>query len=501
MSLAWWRRLSPSFCPPGPGAAPWPSTDCLLLCQGGRGVRAHRLLIALASPLLEALLLEQEQGEEEAVLMLPWAKEQEVRSLLEHLYTGGRGLMQGEVRGLAAGLGVLLDEEQVEERTTFLYVQEAESEVALDCCVLTGAGGEGSSSVQEERGSDNMGQEVQGSSSSVKEVQETTMLVQGEEAGTQLLTEVQGSTSVQVVQGNASEIVQEVQDSTSEILQEVRGSTSVVLQEVLWSEEGLGFGLPENKVVIVPLDCSIRVEEVQEQEVQQVQEQGLEDMQVQEQGVNKVHETVSSPGPLGRRWREGPSPKMQCPSCGKVLSRRHYQKHHRAACTGEVVLSCGFCGKEGFCTSATLQDHVRAKHTTERPYKCDLCGKAFPATSHLAHHRMKKHSVNSKGEAQLKLSFPCPECGKVLTTKPKLLAHLRVVHQGIKDFSCLQCAKSFSSKSNLDIHIGSAHTGVLPYKCDLCTKSFTRKSLFVSHSKTVHKFEEFRNIPPPVLVK
>ena len=493
MSLAWWHRLSPSFCPPGPEAAPWHSTDCLLLCQGGRGVRAHRLLIALASPLLEALLLEQEQGQEEVVLMLPWAKEEVVRSLLEHLYTGGRGLVKGEVRGLAAGLGVLLDEEQVEEeRTTFLYVQEAESELASDCCVLTGTVGEGGSpSVQEERDGDNLGQEVEGSSPSVKEVQETTQLVQEEEAGSQSVTEVHCSTS---------EIVQEVEGSTYGMVQDVQASTSVVLQEVLWSEERLGFGLPDNKVVIVPLDCSIRVEEVQEQEVEQVQEQ-MDEIQVQEQGVDEmqVQETVN--GHLGRRWREGPSPKMQCPSCGKVLSRRHYQKHHRAACTGEVVLSCGFCGKEGFCTSATLKDHVRAKHTAERPYKCDLCGKAFPATSHLAHHRMKKHSVNSKGEAQLKLSFPCPECGKVLTTKPKLLAHLRVVHQGIKDFSCVQCPKSFSSKSNLDIHVGSAHTGVLPYKCDLCNKSFTRKSLFVTHSKTIHKLYLSQNNAQPVLVK
>jgi DNA-directed RNA polymerase subunit RPC12/RpoP len=208
-------------------------------------------------------------------------------------------------------------------------------------------------------------------------------------------------------------------------------------------------------------------------------------------------EAVGAVKPRGRvRPPAGPSPKMRCPSCGKVLSSRHYEKHHRAACTGELVLSCGLCGRAGFCTAATLQDHVRARHTMERPYTCRLCGRAFPAASHLAHHRAKKHSVNSRGELQPRATFPCPECGKVLTTRPKLQAHVRVVHQGIKDYACAHCSKSFSSKSNLDIHVGSAHTGVLPYKCDLCEKSFTRKNLLAQHTKAGHQFSEAQTSPP-----
>jgi len=188
--------------------------------------------------------------------------------------------------------------------------------------------------------------------------------------------------------------------------------------------------------------------------------------------------------------------KVQCPSCSKVLSARHYRKHHRAACSGELVLACGLCGRRGFATAATLQDHVRARHTADRPYSCDICGKAFPATSHLAHHRTKKHQVNYKGESLPKLTFPCTECDKSLTTKPKLQAHIRVVHRGIKDHVCPQCHKSFSSKSNLYIHIGSVHTGVLPHKCHSCDKTFTKKSLLEQHRTSVHKFSEVQNITP-----
>ena len=188
------------------------------------------------------------------------------------------------------------------------------------------------------------------------------------------------------------------------------------------------------------------------------------------------------------------TPRLICPSCSKSMTRRHYTKHHKASCSKERVLKCDICGREGFCNASTLQDHIRAKHTHERPFKCEYCKKGFPAASHLAHHRMKKHRVNSKGELQPKVVFPCSFCGKVLTTKPKLLAHVKVIHQGIKDFACPTCKKSFSSKSNLDIHIGSVHTGNLPYKCEFCSKSFARKNLLSAHRQTAHQFIEAQSV-------
>jgi len=188
------------------------------------------------------------------------------------------------------------------------------------------------------------------------------------------------------------------------------------------------------------------------------------------------------------------TPRLTCPSCSKSMTRRHYNKHHKASCSKERVLKCDICSREGFCNISTLQDHIRAKHTNEKPFKCEYCSKGFPAASHLAHHRMKKHSVNSKGELQPKIVFPCNFCGKVLTTKPKLLAHVKVIHQGIKDFACPTCLKSFSSKSNLDIHIGSVHTGNLPYKCEFCPKSFARKNLLSAHRQTAHQFIEAQSV-------
>jgi len=188
------------------------------------------------------------------------------------------------------------------------------------------------------------------------------------------------------------------------------------------------------------------------------------------------------------------TPRIDCPSCSKSMTRRHYTKHHKASCSKERILKCEVCGREGFCNPSTLQDHIRAKHTHERPFKCEYCNKGFPAASHLAHHRMKKHRVNSKGELQPKVVFPCSFCGKILTTKPKLLAHVKVIHQGIKEFTCPTCKKSFSSKSNLDIHIGSVHTGNLPYKCEFCSKSFARKNLLSAHRQTAHQFIEAQSV-------
>ena len=265
-----------------------------------------------------------------------------------------------------------------------------------------------------------------------------------------------------------------VEEDSNKLENEEAGSAVLFVEERCKGEEEV-CTIIETSQIEVEAPCDLVEEEVAQYPLGQMEETGV--------GVNRI----------------ATGPKIRCPSCGKTLSVRHFTKHHRAACSGELVHTCGLCGRKGFATQATLQDHIRARHTKEKPFACSVCGKAFPATSHLAHHRMKKHNVNSRGEHQPKVTFPCTQCGKVLTTRPKLQAHVRVVHQGIKDFSCRQCKKNFSSKSNLEIHIGIAHTGVLPYKCQNCDRSFTRKSLLSQHCASEHRFSETVN-PQPVLV-
>ena len=131
---------------------------------------------------------------------------------------------------------------------------------------------------------------------------------------------------------------------------------------------------------------------------------------------------------------------------------------------------CEICGKEGFINSVTLQNHVRSKHSADRPYNCEYCPAKFATSESLSHHRSSRHGVNAKGDVVPKKMYPCNRCGKLLTSRLKLMKHIEVLHEGKRDFKCKFCEKSFGSKSNLQIHEGAIHTGVLPYKCDFCGK-------------------------------
>lgn len=94
--------------------------------------------------------------------------------------------------------------------------------------------------------------------------------------------------------------------------------------------------------------------------------------------------------------------------------------------------------------------------------------------------------MNSKGEVVPKKLFPCNVCGKLLTSRMKLQAHVEVIHEGRRDFKCQYCDKTFTSKSNVQIHEGSLHTGVLPYKCEFCNKMFARRNQLQSHRESQH---------------
>ena len=41
----------------------------------------------------------------------------------------------------------------------------------------------------------------------------------------------------------------------------------------------------------------------------------------------------------------------------------------------------------------------------------------------------------------------------------QLTAHIRFVHEGIKDFICHLCGKTFSTKGNIQTHMKVAHEG------------------------------------------
>ena len=76
-----------------------------------------------------------------------------------------------------------------------------------------------------------------------------------------------------------------------------------------------------------------------------------------------------------------------------------------------------------------------------------------------------------------------------MTTKSKLEAHIKAIHEGLKPFSCTYCNKRFGTNGNLKNHEVAMHTGEFPHRCSLCDKGFTRKQALFSHIQQNHRIK------------
>eukprot|EP00095_Tigriopus_kingsejongensis_P003152 maker-scaffold791_size96783-snap-gene-0.24 protein:Tk03152 transcript:maker-scaffold791_size96783-snap-gene-0.24-mRNA-1 annotation:"hypothetical protein TcasGA2_TC012994" len=173
---------------------------------------------------------------------------------------------------------------------------------------------------------------------------------------------------------------------------------------------------------------------------------------------------------------------VTCPNCRKTLKQWYYNQYHRKTCSfGDMVYQCDVCHQDGFANKDTLENHIRALHTDERPFGCEYCPKRYATQMSLAGHRARVHNVNKAGDFVPKKMYPCETCGKLLTSRTKLLSHIRAIHENEKGFSCSFCPKRFTSKSNKQVHEGAVHTKNYPYTCSICAKGFIRKKALLLH--------------------
>ena len=54
--------------------------------------------------------------------------------------------------------------------------------------------------------------------------------------------------------------------------------------------------------------------------------------------------------------------------------------------------------------------------------------------------------------------------------------HVKVIHEGEKDFKCEKCFKTFGMKENLKKHSIIHVDGAQDFKCDKCSRHFGLKS-------------------------
>ena len=79
--------------------------------------------------------------------------------------------------------------------------------------------------------------------------------------------------------------------------------------------------------------------------------------------------------------------------------------------------------------------------------------------------------------------FPCDICGKLLSSRPRLLAH-KMIHTGEKPYSCEQCGNGYRNNDNLNQHLKTHQEGFKnpkPHQCFACGKHFDKYSRLQEH--------------------
>lgn len=117
-----------------------------------------------------------------------------------------------------------------------------------------------------------------------------------------------------------------------------------------------------------------------------------------------------------------------------------------------------------------LRSHSMSCRRTESKQICDICGKEVKNTSILRIHR-KVHFE------QIKRTFECYLCQKVLLSRNNLKHHILITH--ITDNAaihiCSYCGKGFSRLNKRNRHM-KTHLNVFPFSCDYCEKKFRYKN-------------------------
>ncbi|CAL4063190.1 unnamed protein product, partial [Meganyctiphanes norvegica] len=184
-----------------------------------------------------------------------------------------------------------------------------------------------------------------------------------------------------------------------------------------------------------------------------------------------------------------------------------FSAHHKVL-TGEY--SCEECGKSFFCKQ-TLLSHSSSHH---KGSDCTICGRLLTTKARLKAHMFKFHGI---GEEQSK-QFNCTECGKSFGTKAGLRYHSNVVHQvgskyvcehcnkvffyhvpykshllyahGEKKIVCETCGEMFFTVSKLNTHINAVHRNAQTWSCDECSQKFTTSTAYRHHMHVKHQKEK-----------
>ena len=201
-----------------------------------------------------------------------------------------------------------------------------------------------------------------------------------------------------------------------------------------------------------------------------------------------------------------------CSNCDvKFPLRRHLVRHVKAV-HPEEPLPCKAISVKGKTVRIANEKEFESEFgTIEENREKTKCYNL--ELERLKDHIKKAHPVASKDQS---ISDTCPECNYKTQDKSRLRAHIREVHQQIKDFLCELCSYKTSKKSNLASHILRQHEGVkIPrkkrlgadgtplehghkvMKCSYCKQSCDGRNKFEEHIKTSHPDASLKRLRCP----
>lgn len=157
----------------------------------------------------------------------------------------------------------------------------------------------------------------------------------------------------------------------------------------------------------------------------------------------------------------------------------HHRNVHLKNSSLDTKVLCPICGRI-MRNNSDLRRHQQKQHLMIKRYRCDFC--EFASFERSA---MKLHSKTHLARENRDL-FPCPQCGKVLSTRNTLKAHVKGVHENIRSFGCSICPKSFAQKSCLLKHQKSVHERTKEHQCDVCNIFVSQACYLKKHKQMMH---------------
>uniref|UniRef100_A0A336MC41 CSON009349 protein n=1 Tax=Culicoides sonorensis TaxID=179676 RepID=A0A336MC41_CULSO len=192
---------------------------------------------------------------------------------------------------------------------------------------------------------------------------------------------------------------------------------------------------------------------------------------------------------------------VDCPECGKKVSKVRYKKHLR---THTLEFSCCVCAKR-FSNRWNLKEHIRKNH----PDRTDLISeinsqskvvkqesiREKPPVMQCAHCEYatadKRNFINHYSRIHALTRCTCNYCGQSISEvdfKRHIAVHENPQKAAI--YMCEKCSRAFSQKRSLDVHMltctGEIFINTHQFKCDICPFGTSNKRSLRNHYKMVH---------------